>query len=115
MLAAMQYFIVNDPANMAYGSQSAASTQKFKTGKWQPSIDQSVLKDYVTLKSDKNAANNANTQQNIDGTNTYFINLNAPSTLRGITTKRIFLDEISGSTNDSEGDPISLSSQRRLC
>ncbi|HGW3443921.1 TPA: terminase gpA endonuclease subunit [Serratia marcescens] len=112
MLAAMQYFIVNDPANMAYGSQSAASTQKFKTGKWQPSIDQSVLKDYVTLKSDKNAANNANTQQNIDGTNTYFINLNAPSTLRGITTKRIFLDEISGSTDDSEGDPISLASQR---
>lgn len=108
----MQYFIVNDPANMAYGSQSQASTQKFKTGKWQPSIDQSVLKDYVTLKSDKNAANNANTQQNIDGTNTYFINLNAPSTLRGITTKRIFLDEISGSTDDSEGDPISLAGQR---
>ncbi|MGN5981514.1 terminase gpA endonuclease subunit [Serratia liquefaciens] len=112
MVAAMQYFIVNDPANMAYGSQSGASTQKFKTGKWQPSIDQSILRDYVTKKSDKNAANNQNTQQNIDNTNTYFINLNAPSTLRGITTKRIFLDEVSGSFDDSEGDPIALASQR---
>ena len=112
MLAAMEYFIVHDPSNMAYGSQSGASTQKFKTGKWQPSIDQSILRDYVTKKSDKNAANNQNTQQNIDGTNTYFINLNAPSTLRGITTKRIFLDEISGNTDDSEGDPIALASQR---
>ncbi|WP_414618337.1 terminase gpA endonuclease subunit [Serratia liquefaciens] len=112
MAAAMMYFIVNDPSNMAYGSQSGASTQKFKTGKWQPSIDQSILRDYVTKKSDKNAANNQNTQQNIDSTNTYFINLNAPSTLRGITTKRIFLDEVSGSFDDSEGDPISLASQR---
>ncbi|ENG6105867.1 phage terminase large subunit family protein [Serratia liquefaciens] len=112
MLAAMQYFIVNDPSNMAYGSQSGASTMKFKNGKWQPSIDQSILRDYVTKKSDKNAANNQNTQQNIDSTNTYFINLNAPSTLRGITTKRIFLDEVSGSFDDSEGDPIALASQR---
>ena len=85
---------------------------KFKNGKWQPSIDQSILRDYVTKKSDKNAANNQNTQQNIDSTNTYFINLNAPSTLRGITTKRIFLDEVSGSFDDSEGDPIALASQR---
>ncbi len=108
----MQYFIVNDPSNMAYGSQSGASTMKFKNGKWQPSIDQSILRDYVTKKSDKNAANNQNTQQNIDGTNTYFINLNAPSTLRGITTKRIFLDEVSGSFDDTEGDPIALASQR---
>lgn len=112
MVAAMQYFIVNDPSNMAYGSQSGASTMKFKNGKWQPSIDQSILRDYVTKKSDKNAANNQNTQQNLDSTNTYFINLNAPSTLRGITTKRIFLDEVSGSFDDSEGDPISLASQR---
>ncbi|WP_199639363.1 terminase gpA endonuclease subunit [Serratia sp. PAMC26656] len=112
MMAAMQYFIVNDPSNMAYGFQSGASTMKFKNGKWQPSIDQSILRDYVTKKSDKNAANNQNTQQNLDSTNTYFINLNAPSTLRGITTKRIFLDEVSGSFDDSEGDPISLASQR---
>lgn len=111
-MATMMYFIVNDPSNMAYGSQSGASTMKFKNGKWQPSIDQSILRDYVTKKSDKNAANNQNTQQNLDSTNTYFINLNAPSTLRGITTKRIFLDEVSGSFDDSEGDPISLASQR---
>ncbi|MDI4745895.1 phage terminase large subunit family protein, partial [Salmonella enterica subsp. enterica serovar Kentucky] len=38
--------------------------------------------------------------------------MGAPSQLRSVTAKYLFLDEISGATETDEGDPIALVEQR---
>ncbi|HGF9807859.1 TPA: terminase gpA endonuclease subunit [Klebsiella quasipneumoniae] len=111
----MYYFMANDPTNMMFGGATAATTSRFRTGKWQAVIEACpVLKDLVTNKNDKNFTNNDKTQQNKDGTFTYFVSLGAASGLRGPTIPRIFLDEISNvdGDGDGEGNPLKLAEQR---
>ncbi|EMN5860195.1 phage terminase large subunit family protein [Pluralibacter gergoviae] len=111
---AMYYFLANDPTNMMFGGATAATTSRFRTGKWQSVIETCpVLKELVTNKNDKNYTNNDKTQQNKDGTFTYFVSLGAASALRGPTIPRIFLDEISNVEADGEeGNPLVLAEQR---
>lgn len=108
-----QYFMANDPSNLCFASATGTMTKKFRTGKWQKSINSSVLAKIVSSKSDKNATNDQHTQEYGNGQFVYFLSLNAPSQLRGITCKRIFLDEISNvDAEGDEGNPLKLAEQR---
>ncbi|WP_369115595.1 terminase gpA endonuclease subunit [Edwardsiella tarda] len=109
-----QYFMANDPTNLFFASATGIMTKKFRTGKWQKSINSCpVLTNIVSDKNDKNATNDQHTQEYGNGHFVYFLSLNAPSQLRGITCKRIFLDEISNVDGDGdEGNPLKLAEQR---
>ncbi|WP_370559890.1 terminase gpA endonuclease subunit [Edwardsiella tarda] len=111
---AAQYFMANDPSNLCWASSTGIMTKKFRTGKWQKSINSCpVLKNIVSDKNDKNAVNDQHTQEYGNGQFVYFLSLNAPSQLRGITCKRIFLDEISNvDAEGDEGNPLKLAEQR---
>ncbi|MDF2784208.1 MAG: hypothetical protein K0S95_743 [Pantoea eucrina] len=85
-----------------------------KTGKFDNVVARSdILSKIVTDKNNKNFANNADQTQMIDGNFLYWLNLNAASTLRGKTIKRLFLDEVSNVEADGEeGNPLRLAEQR---
>nr|WP_258233050.1 phage terminase large subunit family protein [Klebsiella pneumoniae] len=84
--------MANDPCNFAFGSSSESEVKKFKDGKFLPAIETSeVLKPLVTDKNDKNAANNAKQTQLVNGTFIYWLNLNTPGNLRGITCRMVLL------------------------
>lgn len=105
--------IANDPCNFAFGSSSEAEVKKFRDGKFFPAIQSSeVLKPLVTDKSDKNAANNAKQTQFVNGTYCYWLNLNTPGNLRGITCRVVLLDEVSNVDIGDEGSPIKLAEAR---
>jgi phage terminase large subunit GpA-like protein len=105
--------MANDPCNFAFGSSSESEVKKFKDGKFLPAIETSeVLKPLVTDKNDKNAANNSKQTQMVNGTFIYWLNLNTPGNLRGITCRAIFLDEISNCEITDEGSPIKLAEAR---
>lgn len=106
------YFIANDPSNMAFAGATQKETSQFKSGKFDPVLQRSELRHLVSSKSDKNSVNNTNQVQLRDGTFCYFMNLSAPSSLRGKTVQRIFLDEVSGTGTTSEGNPLRLAEQR---
>ncbi|ENJ1221353.1 phage terminase large subunit family protein [Escherichia coli] len=110
----MYYFLANDPSNLIFAGATASTTSKFRTGKWQSVIEAcAVLKNLVSNKNDKNYTNNDKTQQNLDGTFTYFLTLGSSANLRGLTAPRIFLDEISNVDADGdEGNPLKLAEQR---
>ena len=105
--------MANDPCNFAFGSSSEAEVKKFKDGKFLPAIETSeVLKPLVTDKNDKNAANNAKQTQLVNGTFVYWLNLNTPGNLRGITCRVVLLDEVSTCGITDEGNPIKLAEAR---
>lgn len=105
--------MANDPCNFAFGSSSESEVKKFKDGKFLPAIEtSSVLKPLVTDKNDKNAANNSKQTQMINGTFIYWLNLNTPGNLRGITTRVVLLDEVSTCEITDEGNPIKLAEAR---
>ncbi|HAI2339991.1 TPA: terminase [Escherichia coli] len=105
--------MANDPCNFAFGSSSESEVKKFKDGKFLPAIEtSSVLKPLVTDKNDKNAANNSKQTQMINGTFIYWLNLNTPGNLRGITTRVVLLDEVSTCEITEEGNPIKLAEAR---
>nr|WP_258167285.1 phage terminase large subunit family protein [Scandinavium goeteborgense] len=105
--------MANDPCNFAFGSSSESEVKKFKDGKFLPAIEtSSVLKLLVTDKNDKNAANNSKQTQMINGTFIYWLNLNTPGNLRGITTRVVLLDEVSNCEITDEGNPIKLAEAR---
>ncbi|EEX2218658.1 phage terminase large subunit family protein [Escherichia coli] len=110
----MYYFLANDPSNMIFGGATGGTTSKFRTGKWQAVIEACpVLKNLVSNKNDKNYTNNDKTQQNLDGTFTYFLSLGSSASLRGLSSPRVFLDEISNVDADGdEGNPLKLAEQR---
>lgn len=110
----MYYFLANDPSNLIFAGATTSTTSKFRTGKWQSVIEAcAVLKNLVSNKNDKNYTNNDKTQQNLDGTFTYFLTLGSSANLRGLTAPRIFLDEISNVDADGdEGNPLKLAEQR---
>ncbi|MGX9299896.1 terminase gpA endonuclease subunit [Pantoea ananatis] len=114
MLNAAMYFMANDNSNMAFASSTGKEVKLMKTGKFDNVISKSpVLKSIVTDKNNKNFANNADQTQMIDGNFLYWLNLNAASTLRGKTIKRLFLDEVSNVEADGEeGNPLRLAEQR---
>lgn len=105
--------MANDPCNFAFGSSSESEVKKFKDGKFLPAIETSeVLKPLVTDKNDKKAANNAKQTQMTNGTFIYWLNLNTPGNLRGITCRVVLLDEVSNVGSTEEGNPIKLSEAR---
>jgi len=114
MLNAAMYFMANDNSNMAFASSTGKEVKLMKTGKFDNVISRSdILSEIVTDKNNKNFANNADQTQMIDGTFLYWLNLNAASTLRGKTNKRLFLDEVSNVEADGEeGNPLRLAEQR---
>lgn len=113
MTAAMCYFIVNDSSNIAYASSTGKETQQYASAKFHPTIERSGIKLYLTDKNDKSKSNNQNQTQLTNGDFIYWMNLNAPSTLRSKSIRRVFLDECSNVDIDSdEGNPIALASAR---
>nr|WP_281959357.1 terminase gpA endonuclease subunit [Enterobacter mori] len=105
--------MANDPCNFAFGSSSESEVKKFKDGKFLPAIETSeVLKSLVTDKNDKNAANNSKQTQMVNGTFVYWLNLNTPGNLRGITCRAVLLDEVSTVGISDEGNPIKLAEAR---
>lgn len=102
---------------MLHASITGEMKKKYKTGVFEQGIKQCpVLENLVTRKTDKNAVNDQNQIEMKDGTMIYFASfasLGAPATLRSVTTKYLFLDEISGAVETDEGDPIALANQRR--
>jgi len=105
--------MANDPCNFAFGSSSESEVKKFKDGKFLPAIETSeVLAPLVTDKNDKNAANNAKQTQLVNGTFIYWLNLNTPGNLRGITCRVVLLDEVSNVEITDEGSPIKLAEAR---
>jgi len=114
MLNAAMYFMANDNSNMAFASSTGKEVKLMKTGKFDNVIARSeILSQIVTDKNNKNFANNADQTQMIDGSFLYWLNLNAASTLRGKTIKRLFLDEVSNVEADGEeGNPLRLAEQR---
>jgi len=82
----------NDPANFAFASSSESEIKKFKDGKFLPVVENSEeLKNLVTDKNDKQAANNAKQTELKNGTFIYWLNLNTPGNLRGITCRMVLL------------------------
>lgn len=114
MLNAAMYFMANDNSNMAFASSTGKEVKLMKTGKFDNVVSRSeILSQIVTDKNNKNYANNADQTQMIDGNFLYWLNLNAASTLRGKTIKRLFLDEVSNVDADGdEGNPLRLAEQR---
>lgn len=105
--------MANDPANFAFASSSADEIKKFRLGKFMPVLESSpVLSPLVTDKSDKNAANNAKQTELKNGTFIYWLNLNTPRNLRGITCSTVLLDEVSNVEVGEEGNPIKLAEAR---
>ncbi|NIG74203.1 terminase [Klebsiella sp. Ap-873] len=105
--------MANDPANFAFASSSADEIKKFRLGKFMPAVETSpVLSKLVTDKSDKNAANNAKQTELKNGTFIYWLNLNTPGNLRGITCSTVLLDEVSNVEITEEGNPIKLAEAR---
>jgi len=105
--------MANDPCNFAFGSSSESEVKKFKDGKFLPAVEtSSVLRPLVTDKNDKNAANNSKQTQMVNGTFIYWLNLNTPGNLRGITTRVVLLDEVSNCEITDEGNPIKLAEAR---
>lgn len=113
LVNASYYLMANNPANMLHASVTGQMLKKFKTGNFEQGIKASgVLSSLVTNKNDKSSTNDQHQTENRDGTMTYFASLGAPSQLRAVTAKYLFLDEISGAEETDEGDPIALVSQR---
>ncbi|SJZ36404.1 Phage terminase, large subunit GpA [Pantoea eucalypti] len=114
MLNTCMFFMFNDNSNMAFASSTGKEVKLMKSGKFDNVISRSeVLNQIVTDKNNKNFANNADQTQMIDGSFIYWLNLNAASTLRGKTIKRLFLDEVSNVEADGEeGNPLRLAEQR---
>lgn len=103
----------NDPANFAFASSSEDDIKKFKQGKFMPVIETSpVLSNLVTSKSDKNAANNAKQTELKNGTFIYWLNMNTPKDLRGITCSTVLLDAVSNLEIGDQGNPIKLAEGR---
>lgn len=111
---AMLYRMANKPSHMIFAGSTGSTVKKFRQGKWMDTINAvPELSTLVTDKSDKNAVNDLHTQQNVDGTKTYFVNMNSSQSLRSLTVPCIFIDELSGVDPDSEeGNPLSLIEQR---
>lgn len=113
MTAIAMNMMANDPANFAFASSSADEIKKFRLGKFMPVVETSpVLKPLVTDKSDKNAANNAKQTELKNGTFIYWLNLNTPGNLRGITCSTVLLDEVSNIEIGEQGNPIKLAEAR---
>ena len=114
MLNAAMYFMANDNSNMAFASSTGKEVKLMKSGKFDNVVSKSsVLSKIITDKNNKNFANNADQTQCVDGNFLYWLNLNAASTLRGKTIKRLFLDEVSNVDVDGdEGNPLRLAEQR---
>lgn len=103
----------NDPANFAFASSSEDDIKKFKQGKFMPVVETSpVLSNIVTSKSDKAAANNAKQTELKNGTFIYWLNMNTPKDLRGITCSVVLLDEVSNLEIGTQGSPIKLAEGR---
>lgn len=103
----------NDPSNFAFASSSEDDIKKFKVGKFMPVVESSpVLSKLVTSKSDKNAANNAKQTELKNGTFIYWLNMNAPKDLRGITCSTVLLDEVSNLAYSEQGNPIKMAEAR---
>lgn len=105
--------MANDPANFSFASSSEDDIKKFKQGKFMPVIETSpVLANLVTSKSDKAAANNAKQTELKNGTFIYWLNMNTPKDLRGITCSTVLLDEVSNLLVGDQGNPIKLAEGR---
>ncbi|MDQ0629409.1 phage terminase large subunit GpA-like protein [Pantoea agglomerans] len=105
--------MANDPSNFAFASSSGDEIKKFKNGKFMPAVEGSeILSRLITDKADKNAANNAKQSEMINGTFIYWMNLNTPGNLRGVTCKTVLLDEVSNCEITDEGNPIKLAEAR---
>lgn len=104
---AMLYRMANKPSHMIFAGSSGSTVKKFRTGKWMDTINACPnLQALITDKSHKNAVNDLHTQQNVDGTKTYFVNLNSSQSLRSLTVPAIFIDELSGvDPEQDEGNP----------
>ncbi|EBU9877399.1 terminase, partial [Salmonella enterica subsp. enterica serovar Livingstone] len=113
LVNASYYLMANNPANMLHASITGQMLKKFKTGNFEQGIKASpTLQELVTKKTDKTSTNDQYQTECRDGTMIYYASLGAPSQLRSVTAKYLFLDEISGATETDEGDPIALVEQR---
>lgn len=107
------YWIVNDSSNIAIGQSSLTELKKWKNGKIQKMIELSpTLQPYFSDPNDKRKANNQNQVELASKDFLYFLTLGSPKQLRGITCKRIILDEIAAVEQSEEGSPIRLAEQR---
>ena len=105
--------MANDPKNFAFASSSADDIKKFKTAKFESVVEaSSELKKLITDKADKNATNSAKQTELKNGTNIFWLNLNTPNNLRGLTLATILCDEISGVEIGAQGNPIKLAEAR---
>lgn len=105
--------IANTPANFCFASSSEKDIKRFKDSKFFPAIESSPeLKELFTDKNDKSKANNAKTTELKNGTFIFYLNLNVPNELRGLTAKVMLLDEVSGVEISDQGNPVKLCEQR---
>ena len=105
--------MANDPKNLAFATSSADDIKKFRTAKFEPVIESNPeLKNLVTDKADKQATNNAKQTELKNGTNIFWLNLNTPGNLRGITVATVLCDEISNVDIGEQGNPIRLAEAR---
>jgi phage terminase large subunit GpA-like protein len=105
--------MANDPKSFGFASSSADDIKKFRTAKFEPVVESSeLLKNLVTDKSDKSATNNAKQTELKNGTNIFWLNLNTPGALRGITLATVLCDEVSNLEIGEQGNPIRLCEAR---
>ncbi|HBQ1658595.1 terminase gpA endonuclease subunit [Klebsiella pneumoniae] len=110
----MLYRMSVNPTNQIFATSSGGMLKKFRQGKWQQVIEKCPnLKALVTDKNDKNSVNDMSTQQNKDGTLTYFLNMGSPASLRTLTVPVVWVDELSGVDPDGEeGNPLQILENR---
>lgn len=107
------HIIANDPCNFAFASSSADDIKKFKDGKFFPAIEtSSVLKPLLVDKKDKEKANNSKQLMFKNGTSCYWLNMNVPKDLRGITCRVMLCDEVSNLEEGSQGNPVKMAEAR---
>ncbi|WP_250153470.1 terminase gpA endonuclease subunit [Cedecea lapagei] len=107
------YLMVNRPDNMMVTAQTSKMMTKIKTSKWDKVIDQvPVLNDIIAPKNSKTLTNSNDQLDLLNGASVYFGSMGTPTNLRSVTTKYIFLDEVSSAETTDEGNPIVLAEQR---
>ncbi|EKB0514325.1 phage terminase large subunit family protein [Escherichia coli] len=107
------YLLANRPDNMLMTAQTAGMMTKVKTSKWDKVLEScKALEEVLPPKNSKDYTFSNLQQDFLNGSSIYFGSMGTPKGLRSVTTKYIFLDEVSSNDITEEGNPITLAEQR---